>query len=294
MQFNEGSIPFRGYHTWYRIVGEGEQPGRLPLLCLHGGPGASHDYFEPLEALAGNGRRVVFYDQLGGGNSDVPADISLYTVDLFVEEVGAVRRALGLDAVHVLGHSWGGMLAMEYALTRPSGLKSLVLANTGASMPQWMAEDSQLLAQLPQDVQDTLKRHEAAGTTDSLEYKAAGLEFYRRHGGRRIQPRPDCLKRMEGKPGDQVYQRMWGPSEWLISGTLKDWDITDRLGEVQVPTLVLVGRHDHATPALAQTLHNGIAGSEMIVFENSGHFAHLEEPARYLQVLEQFLQRAEG
>ena len=290
----EDVIPFRGYNTWYRIVGQGEQPGKVPLLCLHGGPGFPHDYLEPLEALAVEGRQVVFYDQLGCGNSDVPEDPSIYTVDLFVEEVDAVRRALRLDAVHILGHSWGGMRAMEYALTQPSGIRALVLADTGASMPQWMAEDSLLLAQLPLTVQETLKRNEAAGTTDSEEYKQAGLEFYRRHAGARISPRPECLKRMAGKPGDHVYQLMWGPSEWLISGTLRDWDITHRLGEIQAPTLVLVGRHDHATPALAQTIHDGIQGSGIFVFEHSGHLPHLEETELYLQVLERFLQRVEA
>src|SRR3954464_386740 len=120
----EGVVPFRGFNVWYRIVGDREEPGKLPLLCLHGGPGVPHDYLEPLEALAATGRRVIFYDQLGCGNSDHPHDPSLWSVELFVEEVGAVRRALGLEAVHILGQSWGGMLGMEYALTQPSGLRS--------------------------------------------------------------------------------------------------------------------------------------------------------------------------
>lgn len=103
----EGFIPFRGYRTWYRIVGNGEEPGKLPLLVLHGGPGASHDYLEPLEAMANTGRRVIFYDQLGGGNSDHPHNPSMWTVELFVEELGAVRNALALDRLHILGQSWG-------------------------------------------------------------------------------------------------------------------------------------------------------------------------------------------
>lgn len=294
MQTQEGRIPFRGYHTWYRLVGDGESPGKSPLLCLHGGPGGGHFYLEPLEALAEGGRRVILYDQLGCGNSDVPEDLSIHTVSLYVDEVDAVRKALGLETVHILGHSWGGMLAMEYALTQPTGLRSLVLSNTGASMPQWMAEDAALLARLPQTVQATLRAHEAAGTTDSPEYKLAGAEFYRRHASLRIQPRPECLKRMQGKPGDHVYQYMWGPGEWTISGTLRDWDITDRLGEIHVPALVLVGRHDHATPALTQTIKDRIPESEMVVFESSGHHAHLEETGLYLRTVQDFLHRVEG
>jgi proline-specific peptidase len=264
-----------------------------PLVCLHGGPGSGHYYLEPLEELAQDGRRVILYDQLGCGNSDVPQDLAIHTVGLYVEELDAIRKALGLETVHVLGHSWGGMLAMEYALTQPPGLRSLVLSNTGASMPQWMAEDAVLLEQLPEKVRATLRIHEAAGTTDSQEYKLAGAEFYRRHASLRIQPRPECLKRMQGKPGDHVYQYMWGPGEWIISGTLADWDITHRLGEIHVPALVLVGRHDHATPALAQTVKDGIPDSELVVFEQSGHHAHLEETGLYLATVREFLQRVE-
>ena len=147
--FTEGSVAFRGYNVWYRIVGEREEPGKLPLLCLHGGPGVPHDYLEPLEAMAATGRRVIFYDQLGCGNSDHPHDPSSWTVDLFVEEVGVVRRALGLERLHLLGQSWGGMLAMQYALTQPAGLVSLIVASSPASMRQWVAEANRLRMELP-------------------------------------------------------------------------------------------------------------------------------------------------
>src|SRR5437879_3881963 len=127
MKRTEGNVPFRGFQTWYRVVGEREDEGKLPLLLLHGGPGATHDYLEPLEGMAETGRRAIFYDQLGCGKSDLPDDPSLWTTELFVDEVGAMREALGLERVHVFGNSWGGMLALEYALTRPAGLVSLVL-----------------------------------------------------------------------------------------------------------------------------------------------------------------------
>ncbi len=290
----EGFIPFRGYRTWYRIVGAGEAPGKLPLLCLHGGPGASWDYFEPLEAIAESGRRLVFYDQLGSGNSDVPQDTSLYTVDLYVEEVDVVRQALGLERLHLLGHSWGGMLALEYALKQPPGLSGLVLADTGASMPQWAAEGRRLVAELPAEVQQAIRKNEAGGTTGSDEYREAMREFSRRHLGGRIDPRPEYLKRMADKPGDEVYAIMWGPSEWCLTGTLKDWDVTSRLGEIGVSTLVLAGRHDEATPAMLETLQRGIPNAEGVIFEHSGHFPHIEETGRYLEVLTRFLERVEA
>lgn len=294
-QIIEGFIPFRGYKTWYRVVGEREAQGKLPLLCLHGGPGATHDYFGSLEAFAASGRRVILYDQLGWGNSDHVSDPSMWSIDLFVEELGAVRHALGLGRVHILGHSWGGQLAMEYALTQPAGLASLILANSLASSPQWAAEAARLVSELPSDVQQTIQKHEAAGTTDSSEYEQAMKLFSRRHGGGHIDPKPDWVNQAFSKlETNEIYLTMWGPSEFCVTGALKDWDITHRLGEIHVPALVLCGRDDEATPALAKTIHRGIPGSELVIFEHSAHFPHIEETERYLHVLDQFLNQVEA
>jgi L-proline amide hydrolase len=291
----EGFIPFHGYHTWYRIVGNGEEPGKLPLLVLHGGPELSHDYLELLEAIANTGRRVIFYDQLGGGNSDHPHNPSLWTVELFVEELDAVRKALALDHLHLLGQSWGGMLGMEYALTQPGGLVSLTIADSAASMVQWGSELNRLRAQLPPEVQHTLLYHEQEGTTDSEDYQDAMLVFYRRHICR-VDPWPDYLMRDFEKLAQdpEVYNTMWGPSEFHITGTLKTWDITDRLPEITVPTLLLSGRYDEATPILVETIHRSIPGSEWIMFENSSHMPHVEETDLYLQMLNKFLTHVEG
>ncbi|MBA3947913.1 MAG: proline iminopeptidase-family hydrolase [Herpetosiphonaceae bacterium] len=291
----EGFVSFRGYKVWYRIVGEEEAPGKLPLLCLHGGPGATHDYLEPLELMAATGRRVIFYDQLGAGNSDHPHNPSMWTVPLFREELGVVRTALGLDHVHLLGQSWGGMLGMEYAMTQPAGLASLIIADSPASMPQWVAEANRLRAELPPEVQATLLKHEAAGTTDDPAYEAAMAVFYGRHVCR-VDPLPDCVARAFVKMAEapEVYHTMNGPSEFHVIGTLKDWDITARLGEIGVPTLVLSGRYDEATPAIAETVHRGIKGSEWVLFEHSSHMPHVEETERYMEVLTTFLERVEA
>jgi len=295
MPTKEGLVSFRGYNVWYRIVGDREAPGKAPLLCLHGGPGATHDYLEPLEAVAATGRRVIFYDQLGNGNSDHPNDPSMWTVTLFVEELGMIRRALGLERVHLLGQSWGGMLAMEYALTQPAGLASLILADSLASMPQWIAEINRLRAELPSDVQATLLKHEAAGTTDDPAYQEGMMVFYGRHICR-LDPWPDCLNRTLERvlQSPEVYSTMWGASEFHVTGTLKDWDIANRLGEIRVPTLVVGGRYDEATPAMTEALHRGISGSEWVIFENSAHMPQLEETERYMQVLTDFLDRVES
>ena len=291
----EGRVPFRGYHTWYRVVGDAEEDGKLPLLCLHGGPGGTHDYLEPLEAVAETGRRVAFYDQLGCGRSDLPDDPSFYTLELFVDEVGLVRDELGLERVHLFGNSWGGMLAMECALTRPSGLASLVLASSPASIPQWVEETGKLRAQLPQEVQDTLRRHEEAGTTDDPEYEEACTVFYERHVCR-ADPWPECVLRsfdFIAKHG-LVYHTMNGPSEFHVTGTLREWSVVDRLGEIDVPTLVVTGEHDEATPAINRTVSEGIRGAESVIYPNASHMAHVEDTPGYVRLLDDFLSRVEA
>ncbi len=294
MDATEGTIPFRGYETWYRIVGAGEEPSKLPLLCLHGGPGAPHDYLEPLERVAETGRRAIFYDQVGCGKSSRTNE-SMWNVQTFVDEVGAVRDALGLDRTHVFGSSWGGMLAIEYALTRPPGLASVTLSSSPASIPLWAEETGRLRSELPPDVRRILDEHEAAGTADSAEYEQATMEFYKRHVIR-LEPMPEYVARtfaqLAENPG--VYRHMQGPNEFVITGTLEDWDVTGRLGEIDVPTLVTSGRHDECTPRQAEIVHCGIRGSEWVVFEDSSHTQFAEEPDRYLEVLDDFLSRVEA
>jgi proline-specific peptidase len=291
----EGRIAFRGFETWYRIVGEEEDAGKLPVLLLHGGPGGTHDYLEPLEALAATGRRAIFYDQLGCGQSDLPDDPSLFTVDLFVDEVGAVRDALGLDRVHLFGNSWGGMLAMEYALTKPPGLASLVLASSPASIPQWIEETGRLRARLPQDVQDTLTRHEDAGTTDSPEYEEACMVFYKRHVCHAGEW-PECVLRSFDfiERHGLVYRTMNGPSEFHVTGTLKNWSVVDRLGEIRVPTLVVTGEHDEATPAINRTVSEAIPGAESVIYPDASHMAHVEDTDGYVRLLDRFFSSVEA
>ena len=293
---SEGFVPFRGFRTWYRVVGDLAQPepAKVPLLVLHGGPGESHDYLEPLEALAGSGRPIIFYDQLGGGNSDQPHDPSLWSVELFLDELATVRRELGLGHIHLLGQSWGGMLAMEYALTQPVGLASLILASSPASIPQWIAEANRLRKELPQEVEETLRHHEEAGITDEPAYEEAMRVYYKRHVCR-LDPWPECYMRTDAKleANPEVYHTMAGPSEFHVTGTLKEWDVRDRLGEIGLPTLVTSGRYDEATPLIAETVHRGIAGSEWVIFEQSSHVAHLEEEDEYRRVVGNFLRRVE-
>ena len=292
----EGFIPFKGYRTWYRIVGQGEEAGKLPLLLLHGGPGACHDYLWSLAAMAETGRRVIFYDQLGCGLSHInESRPELWTVDLFCEEIDAVRRALGLVRIHLLGQSWGGMLAMEYLIRQPEGVASATIASSPASMIQWVAEANRLREQLPPEINAILLEHEAAGTTSLPEYQSAMMEFYNRHVCR-VVPNPDYVQRTFTKLAahPEVYFSMNGPSEFHVTGTLKNWDIISQLPKINVPTLVTSGRHDEATPLIAGTVHQGIRGSEWVMFEHSSHMAHVEEAERYKNVLASFMARHES
>ena len=288
----EGRIPFKGHSMWYTIVGEGEEDGRLPLLLLHGGPGGAHDYMESMGELARGGRRVIMYDQLGCGKSPVPSNPDMWTVELFVEEVDVVRQALGLERLHILGQSWGGMLGMEYALTQPEGVESLIICDSPGRMDLWVEEANRLRAVLPSDVQETLLKHEQAGTTDDPAYEEACLVFYNRHVCR--VPWSDSVSRSFAQMPNEVYLTMNGPSEFHCIGTLRTWDVTPRLGEITIPTLVISGRYDEATPKISKEVSDAIPGAEWVLFEESSHMPHEEEPERFRQVVGDFLAQTEA
>jgi L-proline amide hydrolase len=300
VEVRDGTVPFalggEDAQTWYRITGDlrpGDADAPAPLVTLHGGPGASHDYLLSLVDLADD-RAVIHYDQLGGGRSTHYPDrgADFWTPELFVRELHNLVDALGIaDRHHVLGQSWGGFLAEEYAFTQPEGLRSIVLADTAASWADFAAEAGKLREQLPDDVQATLAKHEEAGTYDDPEYEQACLVFYDRHLCRIPWP-PEVAATFEWLGKDPtVYRTMNGPSEFHIIGSCKDWQVKDRLHEIGVPTLLVSGRHDEATPALQQVLLDGIQGSEWVCFEESSHMPHVEERERYMQVVGDWLVR---
>ena len=292
MRDEEGKIGVSGHRVWYRRVGE----GGIPLLLLHGGPGAGHDYLEPLAGLA-ESRTVIFYDQLGCGRSDQPDDPSLWRIERFVQEVDTVRDALGLDQVHILGQSWGGWLAIEYMLGAPQGVEGLVLASTSASIPQFVDEAQRLIGEMPEAIANAIRQHEASGEYDHPEFLAAVDAFEQRHVCR-LDPWPAALLRtsenLKAEGGRRVYNTMNGPTEFTIIGSLKGWNRVNRLHEITVPTLITVGRYDEITPTCAETIHQGIANSQVAVFEESAHCAHLEETEAYLATVGEFLHGVEA
>ncbi len=278
--------------TWYRVVGD-LKSGKTPVIVLHGGPGAGHNYCIPIaEMIAQSGRAAVLYDQIGCGNSThlVDAPVKFWTPELFMEELVLLTQHLGIsDDYAIVGQSWGGMLGMQFAITQPKGLKSLVVADSPASMPVWLAEANRLRAELSPEVQATLLSHEAAGTTDAPEYVAAVNVFYASHVCRIPMPQNvlDSFEQLEAEP--TVYHTMNGPSEFHVIGTLKDWDILQELHKISIPTLLVSGQYDEATPTMVSEIHQLIPGSTWELFPESSHMPHIEEPARFKRIVTQFL-----
>ena len=287
----ERYVEWFGHRTWIGIAGEASD--RPPLLVVHGGPGAGSDYLESLAGL--HGRQVIFYDQLGCGRSDHSEDTSLWVMDTFVSELSAVRSALGLERVHLLGQSWGGMLALEHVLSGAPGITSLTLASTMASTDDWVAAVHQQRADLPASVRDVLDAHERSNTTDSVEYGEAVLVFYREHVCR-LWPFPESVQRsfahIEADP--TIYSTMWGPNEFVMTGNLAGWDVRHRLAEITLPTLITSGVYDESAPSVNRPMADGITNSEWVLFDSSAHMAHIEQEDEYLSVLERFLAGADA
>jgi L-proline amide hydrolase len=288
----QGRVRFGAYETWYRVTGE-LNTGVAPLVVVHGGPGSTHDYLLPLTGLAVDGRAVVHYDQLGnGGSTHLPdREPGFWTVELFHAELENLLETLGIADRYVLfGQSWGGMLAARHAAGRPPGLRGLVIANSPASYRIWDAEMARLRAALPDGVDAELRRHEEAGTTASDGYFEAMRPFYARHVCRiSPPPRPYLASLYEIHNDPTVYHAMNGPSEFHVIGTLRNWDVLDCCPRIAVPTLVVSGGHDEATPAAVRPFAEGIPGARWEIFEESSHLPHLEEPDRFFLVLGDFL-----
>jgi proline iminopeptidase len=285
----EGYIDVPGGRVWYRIVGGGTA---TPLLVLHGGPGAPSYYLKPFSALADE-RPVIFYDQLGAGHSDPITDTTLLTVDRFVAELAAVREALGLEEVHLLGHSWGTMLATDYLLTQPAGVRSVIFASPAISIPRWLADADTLLMTMPDSIQQAVASHEADGTFDAPEYQAAMIAYYQQFLARKL-PWSADIDSTFSQLSTMVYGRMWGPSEFTATGTLQDYDRTDRLGEITIPTLFTTGEYDEARPVTVEFYRSLVPGAELAIVAGAAHLTMQDEPEENVRIVREFLRRVEG
>jgi proline iminopeptidase len=284
----QGSIDVGDGRVWYESAGTGSRT----LLLLHGGPGGNCEDLSPFLDLAELGYRVVRYDQLGSWRSDTPDDVSLWHVPRFVDEVERVRQTLHLGQMHLLGQSWGAFLAIEYALHHRAHLRSLILASGAASTRECVAGMNAWRRALPPQTQETLAHFEARQEYDHPAYLAALDVLYRRHFCR-VSPWPEPLTNAMQHMAMPVYLTMWGPNEFTCTGNLWDWDRTDRLGEIAVPTLITGGEFDEVHPSCARTLHAGIPGSQLVIFDGCAHHAELEEPVKYRDALLRFLARVE-
>ena len=285
----EGYAAVPGGKIFWRKFGSG---GNTPLLTLHGGPGSSHNYLLPLQALADE-RPVIFYDQLGCGRADAPEEESVYTIQRSVDEVDAVRAALGLDQVVLLGHSWGALLAIEYLCQgRGKGVDRLVLSGAMASIPQVMAGFDRLFATMPDGWSDKIRGLEKTGRTGTPEYAELVQKFYDTFV-LRVPPSREVLATLEALSKSPAYRVLNGPNEFTIVGKIKDWDRRRDLKTITQKTLITTGEYDEITLDCHQTLRDGIAGTaRLAVMTGCSHLTMNEKPGQYNALLRGFMNEA--
>lgn len=289
MKISEGYMPFMGHHTYYRTVGE--RTDKAPLILLHGGPGSTHNYFEVLDRVAEeDGRMLVMYDQIGCGNSYVDGRPELWTAETWVNELIALRKHLGLDTCHLLGQSWGGMLLLTYICGyEHSGVKSGVLSSTLPASWLWGIEQARMIKELPEEYQEAIKTATETGDYSNDIYQRAEEEYMLRHAAGKPDPDgPECLLRKK-RTGRESYVVGWGPNEYTPMGTLKDYDVIDKLKDIKEPCLVINGGNDLCTPYVAKVMYDNIPNSRWELFRECRHMCFVEDNDHYVEVLKEWL-----
>jgi proline iminopeptidase len=286
----ESYVSVLGFDLFYHQYGE---PEKGDILCLHGGPGATHDYLLSMVDLAEHGYRVTFYDQLGCGRSQVPKDASLLVPEHFVEEVEEFRKKMKLGRPHIIGSSWGGMLAIAYALKYQRNMKTMTSVGGLHSVPLTVREMQRMKRELPSDVQRTMAKYEAEGDYENPAYMKAVMVYYKKHLCR-LDPWPEEVNYTLEHMSKLVYGTMNGPNEFTIIGNTRYWDVTDQLHTIRVPTLVLGGNYDEVSPVVAREIHKYIKGSELTIFPNSSHLAFWEERDAFMRRVLRFVNKHAG
>ena len=289
MKINEGYMPFMGHHTYYRTVGE--RTDKAPLILLHGGPGSTHNYFEVLDRVAEeDGRMLVMYDQIGCGNSYVDGRPELWKAETWVNELIALRKHLGLDTCHLLGQSWGGMLLLTYICGyEHSDVKSGILSSTLPASWLWGIEQARMIKELPEEYQEAIKTATETGDYSSDIYQRAEEEYMLRHAAGKPDPDgPECLLRKK-RTGRESYVVGWGPNEYTPMGTLKDYDVIDKLKDIKEPCLVINGGNDLCTPYIAKVMYDNIPNSRWELFRECRHMCFVEDNDHYVEVLKEWL-----
>lgn len=285
----EGFCDVTGGRVWYNILAPEEENDSTPLIFIHGGPGYTHNSFRALSDLSVT-RKIIFYDQLGCGKSDRPNDISLWTINRHVEELNQLVSHLELREFYLLGHSWGSIIALEYANTHHDLVKGIIFASACISVPKWIEDSKRLRRQLPTEVERSLKIGQQIGEYHSPEYLEAANEYAKRFICR-LDPKPQVLLDSDAQAGAQTYLTMWGPNEFTLLGTLANYDGSEKLALLDLPVIITCGRFDEGTPEASEhylsSLHQE---TSLVVFEESAHFPHVEERDKYLDFLTSFLQ----
>lgn len=284
-----GRCAVPGGQIWYERL-NASAPG-TPILVVHGGPGTPHDYLRSLAALT-PAHPVIVYDQLGCGRSDQPQDASLWRLERFVAELEALVKHLGLDTFHLLAHSAGSMIACDYALAYPKSLRSLTLISPVLSVRRYQMEVQQVLAELPADISGPLLLALNGGTTSSLEFVEASLQFAELHMCRQT-PWPEELLEASSHINAQVRDSLWGKTDFRVTGSLQTYERLEQLPALAMPTLLICGQYDFTPPRLCRRYSQALPNAELVVIDDASHTAHLEQPKRFAHVLQPFLQRAD-
>lgn len=292
-KIEEGYMPFMGYNTYYRIVGE-KADGKGPLLLLHGGPGSTHNYFELLDSLAATGRQVISYDQLGCGKSYVEGHPELWTAETWINELKSLIDYLHLDNVHLLGQSWGGMLAIKYLIDeKAEHISTAILSSTLSDSQLWGREQHRLITFMSEADQEAIARAEATGNYNDADYLAANERFMLLHcAAAPTEESAECLRRKK-RAGTEAYVTAWGPNEYTPEGNLSDFYYTDRLNEINVPCMIMSGTNDLCTPLVAKTMYDAIRDAEWHLFDGARHMCFAEQNEKYCRLLADFMSKHE-
>ena len=282
-------IPYLGYHTRAYVLGDLNKG--VPLIILHGGPGGCVERYEPLEKLADFGVPLIFYDQLGCGYSRVPKNHKIsWNFRIFLDELFNLINYFGLTKYNILGHSWGGMLALEYVCNFPhDGLEKLILFSTLPSTKIWNDEHTKMLEEFSEKEKETLLAERDGKEFDKKIYKIAIKKFYKNHVGKRSKDLYPFNTKRFPKTNKEIYEKMWGKSELFGTGTLKDWNVENKLHNIKVPTLILSGALDESSPAMNELMNKEIKNSKWVLLKKSHHIGYVEETDLVIDSIKSFI-----
>lgn len=287
--FVEGKVKVPGGSVWYSITGDSN---KTPLLIIHGGPGGSSCSFTDLVKALSKDRPVIIYDQLGAGKSDHATDTSLWESKRFVDELDIVIKSLPFKKVNLMAHSWGAAIAGQYLIDKGThGIASVIFVGPYLSSKEWITDTNELRKQLSPKTQELLRKHELAGTTASNEYQKASGDFYKKFLFHHPQPtESDCD---DNSWNPNVYEQMWGDSEFIVTGNLKNFDVSQYLKNIKIPALFLVGEFDEVRVSTAEKYQQSMPNAKVTVVKNAGHMSMIDEPKEFVKSVNQFLTESE-